>query len=411
MTPGDREGIVHGPIAMSYQRSVDEIEALSEVQPQLGSVEDGESTRDPSTGDLYRNYRAQTMFGSLDALRALSILAVVWHHASWIPEWFNELVPGATYGFLGVDLFFVLSGFLIVTLLSRERDRNGSISLKHFYVRRSLRIIPLYYGTLAAFALLFLVLRPHGSGAPYFREDLPYLLLYLTNWVGAHGMLNVTWSLSAEEQFYLCWPPIERFTRRAAVPVVLVVILLSELIQFGVFDGPLERWLGFGPREPRMLRQTTFAPICMGVLLAHALHHRPTFERLARVFARREVAPLLLATLLLGAQFLPHDISGAPRLLIQVLMTALVLSVVVREDHGLAGFCRFPPLVRIGALSYGVYLLHLPMLGVAQAGFAGLGVRPPFGDFVLGTALVLAVAQLSFRYYETPFLKLKHRFE
>lgn len=394
---------------MSHQRSVDKIEVLREEKPEsiVAQVRAVACAQDHQ--GLYEDYRAQSMFGSLDALRAFSILAVLWHHTTLVPVWFNELVPGATYGFLGVDLFFVLSGFLIVTLLLRERERNGNISLKHFYIRRSVRIFPLYYGTLAAFALLYLVLRPHGSGAPDFRHDLPYLLAYLTNWKSAQGMLGITWSLSAEEQFYLCWPPLERFTRGAAVPVVLLVILLSELIQFGALDDQLLRWFGWGPHEPGMLRQTTFAPICMGVLLAHALHHRSTFEGLASVLARRAVAPLLLGVLLVGGQFLPHDITGMPRLLIQLTMTALLASVVVREDHGLAAVCHWRPLVRIGALSYGIYLLHLPLVGGVQAVFAKLGFKPPFGDFVVGTVLVLAVAQLSFRYYETPFLNLKRR--
>jgi peptidoglycan/LPS O-acetylase OafA/YrhL len=382
------------------------------LQPNLdaGTVRGPSSDEGGSSRDLFAAYQTQTVFGSLDALRAFAILAVVWHHALLIPAWFFEAVPGAGYGFLGVDLFFVLSGFLIVTLLLRERDGKGQISLKNFYARRALRIFPLYYGMLAALAILFFVVRRNGAGARDFAGDLPYLLLYLTNWTSAHGFMSVAWSLAAEEQFYVFWPPVERFARLFAVPLVVAIIVLSELIQFGGLDDQLWDWFRWGPREPSMLRQTTFAPICLGVLLAHVLHRRPAFEALAKLFARPAAAPVLFAALLIGAQFYPRDVSGAPRFLTHLLMTAFLASVVMREDHGLSSLLTAAPLVKIGALSYGIYLLHLPVIGAVNALFDKLGVRPPFGDVVLAIPLVVAVAALSHRYYERPFLALKRRF-
>ena len=361
------------------------------------------------TLSLYDAFRAQRVFSSLDGLRGLSILAVLWHHAD-IPSWVHGAIPGSRYGFLGVDLFFVISGFLIVTLLLRERDGRGHISLRHFYLRRALRIFPLYYGLIVAASLLYFVVRPHGSGAPSFREDLPYLLLYLTNWHTPTGLFAITWSLSAEEQFYLLWPPIERFVPRLALGVLALLIVVSQLFHFGLFSGFLEQGLGFAEGEPAMLRETTFTPICLGVLLAHALHHRPTFERIAQLLARPLASPLAFVVLALMLQLLPTDIRGVPRLVVQLWMTLFLCTAVIRDDHALRPLYTFRPLAHVGALSYGLYLLHQIAFGIVNALLARYGVHVSFLDLLLGSALALVLAELSYRLYETPFLRLKARF-
>lgn len=116
---------------------------------------------DPS----YETYRSTRTFSSLDGLRCLSILAVVWHHTGAASgSWRGALAKG----FLGVDLFFAISGFLIVTLLLRERDRNGKLALGRFYARRALRIFPPYYGLLLALTIVLLTVG-YGSSmrAPF----------------------------------------------------------------------------------------------------------------------------------------------------------------------------------------------------------------------------------------------------
>ena len=361
----------------------------------------------PSAHDAYR---ARRVFGSLDGLRGLSIAAVVWHHTE--PGRIAAYLPGARLGFLGVDLFFVISGFLIVTLLLRERERSGSISLRDFYARRALRIFPLYYGVLGLLALLY-ALRADAR-ADAFHAELPYLLLYLSNWVPASGYMAIAWSLAAEEQFYLVWPPLERLLRRLALPLLGLAIGIGELIRFGALDGLLARAFGWGPGEPSMLREATFTPICLGVALAHVLHRRGGFERAAALWGRRLAAPLALAALLAVPQFFPDDVRGWPRLTAQLLMLSLVASVVIREDHTLAGVCAWRPLARLGAVSYGVYLLHSIAIGVAERGVAALGGASlwalPLVPFALGGLAAFALAELSFRCYERPFLRLKHRF-
>src|SRR4051794_35840466 len=172
-----------------------------------GAEKPGTVTRGP---DPYSAYRALTHFGSLDGLRAASILAVLFHHAVEPVA----ALPATSRGFLGVDMFFLLSGFLIVTLLLRERDAYGRISLGKFYVRRTLRIFPVYYGLLLVFSLLYLTAGERLSTSKGFFAALPFYLTYTSNWTTTQAAnFAITWSLAAEEQFYLVWPAVEKYLR------------------------------------------------------------------------------------------------------------------------------------------------------------------------------------------------------
>ncbi len=357
----------------------------------------------------HERYRAQRTFGSLDGLRCLSISVVLWHHGHAV-DLVHGLWPAARYGFLGVDLFFEISGFLIVTLLLRERDSRGTISLRNFYVRRALRIWPVYYGIIAALAVVYFALRRGSPAAETFAGDLPALVFYLSNWIAVHGWLEVTWSLAAEEQFYFLWPPLEKWLGRHALAPLAALIVAGELVALGVLDGLLQRTLGWGPNEPRMLRETTFTPICLGVLLAHGLHHARWFDRVAALVGSRGAAPFLLVILVLACNVAPDDLRGWPRLGLHVLMLAFLAACVVREDHGLRHLLTWRPIVRIGALSYGIYLFHQPCITVAEKLVARIGGDRPFLELALAGVLVWLVAELSFRFYEARFLRLKHRF-
>ena len=351
-------------------------------------------------------FLAQRRFGSLDGLRCLSILAVIWHHAGFP-------IAGTLLdeqGFLGVDMFFVLSGFLIVTLLLRERDRRGQFSRKNFYIRRTLRIFPLYYGLILAITLVLLFVKPHANMAePWFRE-LPILLTYTANWFEITTFMAIAWSLGAEEQFYLLWPQIEYYLAKYLMWILGILIVLTQVIQFGLADGLLE-YLGAGQDEPSMLRETTFMPILLGVLLAHLLHD-PRGYKIFSLVAGHRWSPLAYCLGLLAVFMVAplEDIRGWARPAIHILMFLLLASCVVREDHILSRFLEWKPIVRLGVISYGMYLLHM----VARHGadvlleMSGISFR---GDmFLLCLMLTVVLAELSYRLYESPFLKLKRLF-
>ena len=344
----------------------------------------------------HATYLGTRTFGCLDGLRALSILAVVWHHAEARLPW-----AASARGFLGVDLFFVISGFLIVTLLLRECDRRGRISLGAFYVRRSLRIVPLnWFLILALWAGSSL---SNGTGAAAIRHDAPHALLYIANWVPMHSLLAITWSLAAEEQFYVVWPQLERWLR----PQVKWLWLALTGVSIGLACGHAH--LGWWPGLPSMLAESTFVPILFGVGLAHVLHAPTRFARLQPWLGARWAAPAVALALLAAVSMPGNDISGLPRLGLHVLFTMLVATCVVREDNGLRALLSNRVFVRIGVVSYGIYLLHHIGSYVVHRLVHGIAWWTPALDFVAGAVVTWGMAELSFRTLERFFLGLKDR--
>jgi peptidoglycan/LPS O-acetylase OafA/YrhL len=352
----------------------------------------------------YESFRARRVFGSLDGIRCLSILAVLWHHTISGFTW----LPASHRGFLGVDMFFVLSGFLIVTLLLRERDRLGEVSLKRFYIRRSLRIFPVYYGLLAVLTLVFL-LRPQGKTAQTFFQELPFYLAYLTNWFHPTTLMAIAWSLAVEEQFYLLWPPMERCLRGSVVGILLMVIAASQVPDFGPASQVREGW--WGVLAGLRVVGRTYTPICLGVLLAHVLHAPRGYRRVARILFPPWMSLAALAALVVTCNLMPLDLAAWSRLSIQLLMMVFLASCVVREDHWLRGFLGWAPVARIGVVSYGIYLYHMIALHGVSVVLARAGWRFPLDQFFLVLLATWIIAELSYRYYEMPFLRLKDAYQ
>ncbi len=343
---------------------------------------------------------ARRHFGSLDGIRAVAILAVLWHHTSQPVTW----LPMTARGFLGVDLFFGLSGFLIVALILRERDRTGDISLKNFYIRRTLRIFPLYYGILFALIIVFGLILPNSQTGSEIMLWMPFYLTLTSNLVSDETLMTVAWSAATEEQFYLVWPPLEKFFGRFIFPILAILIFINQLINYEII---------FASQHAHLeVLQSTFTPILLGVLLAHLLHKKSSYDQLGKLFSNRWMSLVFAIILLILINAFPvgYDISGTPRLLIHLAMFGFLAACLMQEQHILKSAMSFPPIVRIGEISYGMYLFHMFVVAVCSAilgriGFGGQGLAL-FACTLVGT---LIVAELSFRYYEAPFIRLKHR--
>lgn len=355
----------------------------------------------------HQTFRTTRIFGSLDGLRCLSILAVIWHHTANT----SFELPLAGRGHHGVTLFFAISGFLITTLLIREKERVGTISLKKFYIRRSLRIFPLYYAVLALYVALVFAMESGTEAGATFRDNLVPYLTYTSNWFvdlkGERVIFYFAWSLATEEQFYLLWPYIQKRCK-FWTPVWIMSALL--VVAYLASDG----YLGLADGFFLTVLKSIMPGICLGAILAHLLHHKRTFPAVLKVLGQRWSPPLFLVTLVAYCS-LPtiHDWG------VHAIGVLLVGSCVIREDHFLKRPFNWSPIRWMGVISYGMYMLHMLAKNAFStiAGKAGLsledstlGIHPAVLEFLGTTFIVVLAATLSFKTFEAYFLKLKSRF-
>lgn len=350
------------------------------------------------TNDPYGAFKSARYFSGLDALRALSVIAVIWSH---VGGYHGGGLLGE--GRRGVDLFFAISGFLVTTLLVRERDRTGRVSLQDFYVRRTLRIFPLYYAILALYCIVvFLTLQDTVKGAEFWT-NLPYFITYTSNWFvdpAAAGDRGATfyfaWSLATEEQFYLFWPPLMvlllKATGRTWTLPVAALLLLALKVAMTPFDGT---------SLPATIVASLSPAILFGVAFALVLNNRRAFNQFYPALGSPVAAPVAALVLLLLLQF------DGNWLAVRLAMAVLVASLCVREDTWLHPVLTWRSLGYLGTISYGIYLMHM-----LAANAARLVLHHQSGmDVFIATTLGAAVAaSLSFRFFEAPLLRLKSRF-
>lgn len=346
----------------------------------------------------FDQFTAINRFGSLDGLRALSVIAVVWHHTSGTPG------PSiSAKGFLGVDFFFAISGFLITTLLVREQREAGRISLRKFYTRRAIRIFPLYYATLLIYLALVAVMRRNTAEGEQFFHNLPAFATYTSNWfvdltAGNSVTFYFAWSLATEEQFYLLWPPLLVAAlaigrRHVWVPLTVLAALIA--VSQGV------RLAADPTQLPWRIVASLSLPILLASAAAVALDTPRGFAVLGWLLGRIWSAPAAALVLTLALA------TSTPQQLTQCLMVAVVVSTCLLEWTPLHPLLGWRPLAFVGVISYGVYLLHMLCANLDRQ-----IIRQEYGIPLAATTLatVVLAAHLSFRYFETPLLRFKRRF-
>ena len=350
-------------------------------------------------------YKGTKRFGSLDGWRAMAILGVIWHHTLGT----TFALPLTHEGFRGVTLFFVISGFLIVTLLLRSQDSREGFSLAQFWWRRLLRIFPIYYGTLLLYVALVALLDRSDAGREFF-QNLPFFGTFTTNWfVSAHDGRTVfffAWSLAAEEQFYLVWPLVEVLVRSRLIKFSLLgaLAVVSQYFMAQYYGRG-----GDGSLPVRMLYNVPLA-IIAGTVMAHLFHNPKTFRVCYALCGRRGSAVAGLVAVI--ASLLLDQVIGYPgEVLVTLSLALLIGSCVIREDNDLAAALQWRPLVWVGTVSYGMYMLHMLGVNLARKAEGVLHTHSPVIDFVGGVAIALSLASISFLFYERPFLKLKDSFQ
>jgi peptidoglycan/LPS O-acetylase OafA/YrhL len=353
----------------------------------------------------YDEFKNTRFFGSLNGLRCISIIAVIWHHtaSTRFPEGIAHL------GYHGVTLFFAISGFLITTLLLREKERNGTISLLGFYIRRSLRIFPLYYLVLIFYCISTLIFEGSSRYGASFFLNLKFYLTYSSNWFVSlsdnRAIFYFAWSLATEEQFYVLWPSIERFLKgRYAALVAVLMIVVSQAAQYIMTS------TGTPAPFPLIVASSISTAICLGVLMAHALNDERIYSVVSRIFGRRWSAAAALVACVAILCFAPY-LGLAERILIPLSFALLVGSCVIREDNCLAGILSLKPLDWIGTISYGVYLLHMLSANLVKRIMPIIGLEGPLPYFILTSTVAVCAATVSYLFYESRFLRLKEHIE
>jgi peptidoglycan/LPS O-acetylase OafA/YrhL len=339
---------------------------------------------------------------ALDGVRALAILPVVVFHAF---EW-----PDG--GVLGVHIFFVLSGFLITTLLLQEWNRTGSISLPHFYLRRALRLFPALAVMLAAYVAVQvareLVIEPEALDLRAALEGVLYSVFYVSNVVQASGTVLAVplvplWSLATEEQFYLLWPfllvlALRLRSRPRALEALLIgaiVLIVAHRVRLSLSDASVER-LYFAP-------DTSFDTILIGCLFAvwfvSGRVPRPLRSASVLRWAWLPAAAFVVATIFATSNRSPAMYWGF-LLPFSLAVALVVLTVVADRSSAPARLLALPPLVFLGRISYSLYLWHLLVIYFGQR----VGIHESVG-------VVLAVVAATASYYlvERPFLRIKRR--
>ena len=360
-----------------------------------------------TAAEAYKDYMQRKYFGSLDGLRCFCIALVLWHHRERILPESIELPMIFSRGFTGVDFFFVLSGFLITTLLLREEAQEGRFSLGGFYKRRILRIIPVYFLVVTLAAVWWIGIRGQEKWWAY----LPYYYVFLANFLEVDiPLLAPTWSLSVEEQFYMVWPllmlalPVLRWR----VPLLLVLIALI----YASAQGLLPRITVYRDANVFIaLPDAAYGALLLGALMAITLNHPKGFAALWGLLGRRQAPLVLFVALCIAWQVLPGVLRGWPSLVMHTLMVAILASITMREDHVLAPLLSLRPIARIGVISYGLYLWHLFGLHIGNEAAAAFGLSGLVANWVsmpIYLVASVALAELSFRYFESYFLKLRH---
>lgn len=344
----------------------------------------------------------------LDGLRAIAVTLVLLQHTGDLliaehPSFTGgPLLPG---GFLGVDLFFVLSGFLITGLLLEERARHGRIRFRTFYLRRVLRLVPallvVLAGTVAYVASTGRPLRPQLAGV---AGAVAYVWNWLTAWgadVGDFGLGHL-WSLSIEEQFYLAWPlalalAVALVPRWRHAPVALCAAVLAATIASRLV------LLDRGALADAYVRtDTRLDGLMVGAAASIWLHRGGRLP----AWLGQLVAPALVALVVLSA-----TTSLADRWLYAWGFTAVALVSAVIVTGTVAGtplarLLASGPVVWLGGVSYVLYLVHYPVFQAVGEQLAG---APVVVRVVTGLALTLVGTLACHHLVERPFLRLKDK--
>ncbi len=358
---------------------------------------------------------------SLDGVRAVAILIVMLFHFNYILE----------IGWIGVQLFFVLSGFLITTILLEAKEKSNSFGnyLKVFYWRRTLRIFPLYYFYLLVIFLFFLVFEKPDD----FTSLIPFLLSYSYNYYPLFNGFEFDyffthfWSLCVEEQFYLIWPFIIYLLNKKHLKILLfLIICLTPIFRYSIGEFIIDHNIvtdDIGEVIYRLL-PSQIDSLAFGALIPiFSLHKRNlpysrllvistvTFLILGLInwVSIRDVCEIGITSIGFPIASMHNYAHVWSYSIIGGLSTILILYLISTSKKNLLTMLLSSEIfVRIGKVSYGMYLYHLILIPFYQRSI-GIYVSSELISFILYLLITYLVSLISYRFFEEKFIKLKDR--
>lgn len=363
-------------------------------------------------------------FENLDGLRFLCFLSVFFFHSFHTEYDFIKESPIYTFikkdlfgnGNLGVNFFFVLSGFLITFLLIEEKKLNRQIDLRNFWIRRILRIWPLFYFCVFFGFVMFPMIKEFFGQVPNETASPIMYLTFLNNFdvirsgLPDSSVLGVLWSVAIEEQFYLLWPVILFVLPLRNYWMAFAAIIVSSLFYRAINDSPLLH-------EHHTL--SCIGDMAIGAFGAWMISENKKFKALFENLKKYQIAVLYF---LFGLIFLFRDevmFSSFPIRIFERSIIALVMLAIILEQNyaknSLFKMSDFKRISKLGTITYGLYCLHFIGILVATTITKKLGINNGlyqvlFLDTFLALGFTIFIASISYRFYETPFLKLKNKF-
>lgn len=375
--------------------------------------------------NLTAQHKGHVYFEGLNGLRFFAALAVIITHVELMKKAFliencwSSSVIVFNLGSLGVYFFFVLSGFLITYLLLVEKEKTGTIEIKKFYMRRILRIWPLYYLILV---IGFFVLPNFSSiNINYltnsFKDNFgTNLILYITMLPNlafalfpAVPHIGQAWSIGVEEQFYLLWPILVKKTARLlrAFLILIVLLVVFKLVVLLISNSMsnVSWFLSF----KRLLAMSKFECMAIGGIGAYCLHKSSS---LLFLVSKPFVSTVSLCLVFIILYFMPEGLRDAQHLVISVLFLIIILNVIlVRKkwiSHKIFDF--------LGKISYGIYMYHFMIIPVVLVLLTKI-INPPsnlplFNTllYFLSIALTAFISGISYTFFERRFVKRKEHF-
>lgn len=365
--------------------------------------------------------KKRIFFPNLDGLRFFSFASVFFFHV-WLLFFDRYKIEGSTEkilqflfqnGEVGVNFFFVLSGFLITYLLIKEKKMTGRIHVVNFYIRRILRIWPLFY----AVVIFGLVVYPQLKlllGGEQFKIVHPWsYLVFLNNFDflhhGAPAMISILWSVAIEEQFYLCWPLILSLVPLKRFKFVFWTIIAGCMV-FRIFNAHDERVLMFHTLA-------VIGDMALGGLCAYYVIFSNRFQNwltgLPGWFIK--LMYLLTAAIVL---FRKDIFPGGWMVLERIVFASLFAFIILEQNFSNNSFYKvgnFKRVSKLGVYTYGLYCIHVSAMTIIEIVFGKTGLNMKSPGVILLAALIaffvtIFMAWLSYNYFEKQFLKLKDKF-